>query len=232
MTASTITDLSATDGYVRIQWTSEEQDPNWVAYRIYARDTEVGTWELLHEVTDVQEDYDYHHWGFFVGVEQDITVVEVTREGAHAPEEGTYDDYDTVTPVGDSNYWVIDPYDESNNFILYHVVSDDFEDEIEQEVIPLIGRGRKIDRGDNLGARIALGVQIRDNDDKTAREQRLDINRMAESAQHYILRTPFGDTWKVALAEPPKWKRLAGVGTAGYVDAELEFVEVLVQGAS
>lgn len=228
MTTSTVTDLSGSSGYVRVQWSGLSKPANWVAYRVYFReDNPEGDWQLAYETTTDTTTYDYHLWQFMVGIAQDISVIEVTRDGRYAPVEGAHDSITTVTPTGDNNYWVIDPFVEANNFVLYHVTKDTIDEEVEQAVIPIIGRGRKVDRGEVIGRTINLELALFDNDTKTARQQRHDIEVMSTSAQHYFLRTPFGDTYKVAVEAHPTFERQAGVGTAHMYRTSLTLMEVV-----
>ncbi len=129
----------------------------------------------------------------------------------------------TVPPVNE--YWLVHPTNRSFDTRLYSVISEDFQDEIESEVINLIGRGRKEDRGDVWGKTGSLSCQLRDKPTMSASDQRFKLEAVSREPSWFYLFTPFGDRYKVIIT-PPSFDRLSGTGQSEFFDVDLEYTEV------
>lgn len=132
-------------------------------------------------------------------------------------------DYD-VWPRSDQ-YWLIHPTNEALSFPLGHVTADAFDDEYEETVHNVIGRGRKSDIGDNWGAVGQLSAEIRDTEKHTAAEQRRMLQTIRAERSYVYLRNPFGDVWKVSLGRIP-FERVGGIGLREYLQVTIPYTEV------
>jgi hypothetical protein len=131
----------------------------------------------------------------------------------------------SVTTPPDNDYWLVHPTNRALDTRLYTVTSDDFEDEIESEVINLIGRGRKEDRGDVWGKTGSLSCQLRDKAAISAADQRIQLEAVSREPSWFYLFSPYGDRYKVVIS-PPSFSRLAGTGQSEFFDVDLEYTEV------
>jgi hypothetical protein len=121
-------------------------------------------------------------------------------------------------------YWLINPTDETKNLKL-HVIRDRFQPERERAVIPIIGRGRRVEFGTNYGIVGTMSARIRRDNTLSPRQQRKRLEELQEEATAYYLRTPFGDVWRVTVADiPVDW--MAGAGTEELADIEITYTEV------
>lgn len=223
MAQPTVFSLNATEwdtqGRVRIQW-QYNASANHYSYRVYRLGPEDALPTLIYETTgsSTTSFYDYYAP---VG-EVSYAVVEVTTSGSTQVEEAKV--YKTLT-LAAGYYWLLHPSDNSKHILLRNVVSDGFANEREFEVKKLIGRGRKIDVGDDWGKTGSLEARIYDRPDKTARQARLDIEAGKDSNTHWFLRNPFGDVWKIWF-EDPEFSRIAGTGASEHVDMSFTYYEV------
>lgn len=206
-------------GRVRVQWVYAASAGHY-SYRVYRLGPEDELPTLIYETTGSTTTtfYDYYAPVGTVG----YSVVEVT-EAASVQTEETRAWKFVALPAG--FYWLLHPTDNTKHIILRNVVSDEFKTEREFEVKNLLGRGRKIDVGDNWGKTGSLEARIYDRPDRTARQQRLDIEAAKDGNLHWFLRTPFGDVWKIWF-EDPDFSRIAGTGASEHVDMSMTYYEV------
>lgn len=216
--------LYATSGYVKLEWTESSKDANYVAWRIYRRTTSpLGAYELVTETRAATPTFEYHDWLAKVGTTYEYALVQVaTRFGQEV--ESAYTPVSPVTPV-DDRYWLIDPNNIEANNVMLHVTADDFQGDQEVEVMQLIGRGRRMEFGTNWGKTGTLSAHIRNDGIDTPKIQRYKIEQFVSSLNHFYLRTPFGDVWKVTMVTAPM-SRMAGVGTEEMIDVELAWQEL------
>lgn len=211
-------------GYVNVSWNNSTKDAAWYAWRVYRRMANpTGAWELLAELTDDQTVYNYHDWLARSGHTYQYSVVQVAYRFDQVV-ESQYLASAQYTPV-DSSYWLINPDDETMNVRL-HVNSDDFDEEIEEATINLIGRGRRKEYGTNYGYRGTIAGTIRRDIYLTPSQQRARLESMRQSLASFYLRTPFGDVWKVTSGEL-KLSRVAGVGSEEMMNFTFDYQEVI-----
>lgn len=210
------------DGYILISWNDDTLDEDFSEWRIYSRVPGEGNVWVLVDST-LASPYQDPRAPTNVEIEYAVVQVairfEVPIESARVP----YSAFTTGT-----HYWIVDLDDLSLSTKLEHVTADDLEDEVERATIPLIGRGRKVDKGTVLGVSGTLKAEIRDTQDgTTARQHRrkLDAIKNRSSGRVY-LRNPFGDVWAVSL-EDMQVSRLAGVGTHEYCNVSIPYQEVV-----
>ncbi len=221
----TITSLYNTSGYVKLEWTNSGVDPNFVAWRIYRRTVSpTGEWVLVMENTNNVATYEYHDWLAASTVAYQYALVQVATRFGQAVESG-YTPSSNVTP-SDDRYWLVHESDETKNLLL-HVTSDDFQPEVEQETMQLIGRGRRREFGTEWGATGSIAGKIRNDGIDTPSNQRIKAEAFARGFTSFYIRTPFGDVWRVTVATIPM-SRVAGVGMNEMIDVQLDWEEMTV----
>lgn len=208
------------EAYVRVTWTGTPST-NHYSYRVYRLDPDVGDYVLVKERSDTAATYTFDDYGAPVGTVK-YAVVEVTAVGSVQTEEEKAPK--TVT-LASPYYWLIHPTDSSYNVQLRSVYTDEFGTDREVEVKKLIGRGRKVDVGDDYGRSGSLSGKIYNSPTKTAREIRLDIEAAKDTNSYFYMRSPFGDNWKIWF-EDPRFSRMAGTGTSEFVEISFAYYEV------
>jgi hypothetical protein len=211
-------------GYVEITFTNASKDADWVAWRVYRRLTAgPGNWELVEETRVNQSNYSIKDYLPKSNVQYQYAVVQVAlRSGGEV--ESNYTASSSVTPSS-THYWLIVPSDPSYNYRIWHVIEDAFHDDVQAEIIELIGRGRKVDTATSLGYQGSLRFEIRGQGGLSPRTQRLAIEDLHRSLLEVYLRTPFGDVFRVS-SPSINIERIAGVGPFEYVDCALDYTEV------
>lgn len=210
-----------TQGYVSVTWTNAEKSVEFYSWGVWRRirneyDTGYLSWELIYETTVDKSSYEYRD--YLAPANKTVQYTVRQRTGTQTLTWDAIDNIRTVTPPG-TNYWLIHPTDKSKNLLLAHVTSDDFDYEKEEEVLRLIGRGRKVDQGTRFGVQGTLKVDFR---------SRLELVKLVdlwntEAALH--LRNPFGDVWLVSLGKP-SMDRTSGVGVQEFTDVSVSYLEV------
>ena len=140
---------------------------------------------------------------------------------------------ENTTPVSVSTsadgYWLIDPNGNGPaspvGYKLPLVSGDNYTNEQEEEEYIVIGRGRMVNKGDHLGIKGTLEAKIRDTPARTAREMKQILEDLQKLNRALKLRTPFGDTYNVNVSSMSV-SRIAGVGTAEFVDVQIPYSEV------
>lgn len=218
-------------GFNKITWAGEPAS-GFVAWRVYRREAG-GSWERIAHVTGGP----LNIIDFLApsATQTDYTVVQVTNlDGAEV--ESDYDIISTVTPTS-SHYWLIDPdetamseeaHDSLTNPVstmLAHVVDDPFQEEYEEEMHRIIGRGVRREVGTRWGFSGEIRAQLRGLSSLDPREERLRLEELRSTGKEMYLRNPFGDLWRVAVGTL-KYKRVPGVGTSEYTEVSLPYQEV------
>lgn len=223
MAQPTVFTLNSTEweskGRVRISWTYNAS-ANHYSYRVYRLGPDDTTATLIYETTgsSTVSIYDYYAPVGTVA----YAVVEVTEAASVQTEETRV--YKTAT-LAAGYYWLLHPTDSTKHIILRNVQSDQFQTERDFTVKKLMGRGRKIDVGDNWGRSGQISAVIYDRTDKTAREARQDIEDAKDQNTYWYLRNPFGDVWKIWF-EDPSFGRIAGTGSSEHVEMSFTYYEV------
>lgn len=238
VTASAALYGTAGSGYNTITWPDTLRDTDFQQWAVYRRVSQInpqtqavfeaGTvWELVGYdydnvlSTHVMRDY-YAPSG--CKVEYKVTQI-VNRFGDIV--EGADSNIVTVYPSQDG-YWLIsevDPQAGGTAFRLGSTVSDSYTSEYEEDEYTVVGRGRRIDRGEKLGVKGSLGVALRDNATATARQMKRQIEDIKEDNKVIYIRTPFGDVYRVAAGNIGVG-RIAGVALNEFVDIEIPYSEI------
>jgi hypothetical protein len=218
-----------------IAWTAANIDANFVSWRVYRRymvpaipeldtDGTASTWVLIYEATDSTGPYTYKDYLIPLNKSVDYIVVQVAdRFGSLI--ESTLGSFTTVTMSANRYYFIPGvPIGSIASYEANNVSGDDFIDEVEQATLHVIGRGRQVQVGDDLGVQGTLTIQLRNP--VTARADREFFQRLASSKiTNIYMKNPFGDVVYLKFGSISV-KRLAGVGQAELVDLTIPYTEV------
>lgn len=211
-----------TRGYVYIDWSQIAPDAFFVDWRVYRRPVESINWDLLQIITDPAVST-WKDWTASANVVYEYAVTQRAGRFGLVLESPTASTQSAI--VEGTHYWILNPFDETDNIRLSHVVGDSFSDEYEEGSMVIIGRGRKVNHGTRYGYSGSLSVQLRDDDYGTARSKRLLLQKLKDARTSYYLRTPFGDRFEISLGNLG-FERVAGVGTAEFLDVTIPYSEV------
>lgn len=209
------------DGWVQVLWEGTPS-ANHYAYRVYRLGPEDKVWQLIRQRTDAAANYTYDDY-FAPAGDVFYAVVEVTQDVNGVQTEETRSP--KLVRLSTPYYWILHPTNNQLHVKLRNVTSDDFSNERQYEIKNLIGRGRKIDIGDDWGKKGSIEGSIYDSADKSARKARLDIEAAKDLDSHWFLRNPFGDVWKIWWTDP-EFSRVSGVGKSEFVTMTFEYYEV------
>lgn len=148
---------------------------------------------------------------------------EVTQTGGGNPEifDGPVEAYTST-----DYYWLLHPTDDSYRIKLQGVIGESFGSEFEEGVTLLMDRGRHVDYGTEYGLVGSLSCKLRNDDDKTARERRKELEELKALRSWVYLRNPFGDMPKVSLGKID-FNRIPGVGHREDVEVSIPYMEVM-----
>jgi hypothetical protein len=222
-------------GYVAITWGDVTRDPDFQYWIVSRKDdlidqlgvvVEEGSWEEVGRIYVSSDVYQYNDYYAPSGYLTTYKVSQVVnRFNDVVPSE---DDVEIAAYPQSDGYWLIEPETvdaDASAFKLSIVNSDEFTDEYDEEEYNLIGRGRHVDRGDHLGVKGSLGVQIRDSASATARQKKLRLDQIKAENRSLFLRNPFGDIFSVYVSSLGI-SRVAGVGTSEFVDVTIPYSEL------
>lgn len=212
------------DGYVSIDWSASSPDPTFSFWRIYRQDVGAGTEpELLAELS-YSDLNSYQDW---TAASNHYYVYQVTQLADRSGEllESPFDPDPAITSITSSHYWLICPEDPSLNTRVSNVTSDGYDVEYEEADYIVPGRGRRKEYGTRLGVNGSLTAQYRTLPDKTATQQKNELEHAKNELVLFNLRDPFGNVYKVALGNIHV-DRIAGTGTNEFVDVTIPYIEV------
>lgn len=214
----------AEEGYVTVLWPMVEDDPMFIEYRVYRKDLSVvgADWELAG-VVEHKDQFEFHDWLAGGQKRYRYCVTQVAlRFGARV--ESEFDEYGDIVETDASNYWLVVPGHEELNIRLFGVVNDKYNDTVEQSEHFIIGGGRRINYGEDIGIDGSLTCQIRSSTPGGARAMILAIRNYQKRQRWVIMRDPFGNVTKVSFGNM-SFARLPGV-TEEFGDLELPYFEV------
>lgn len=225
-----------TDDYgATVSWTNGAIDINFISWRVYRQymvpastdlddDNTANTWTLLYETFVNQSTYSYKDYLIPVNKSVKYVVVQVADRFGSVIESAA-SSYTTVTCTADRYFFVptipigtIAAYEAGN------VTDDSYTDEVESETLHIIGRGRQVQIGDDLGRAGTLTIQLRNpNGNRLDREF---IQRLASSKNLGVwMKTPFGDVKLVKFGNVGV-KLIPGTGTTEMSDLTVPYTEV------
>jgi hypothetical protein len=127
--------------------------------------------------------------------------------------------------VYSGDYWLITPDNPSTSVHLYATTSDDFNQENESNVQIIMGRGRRVSYGTDLGISGTLTCKVRAETNMTASQQIAALRSLIATQANVYLRDPFGGRTKVSLGNIAV-KRIAGVGSSEFADLTIPYFQV------
>lgn len=224
------------EGYIAITWDDLARDDDFTFWSLYRKSDlvdnttgqvlEEGSFELLDREYSISSDYEYRD--YFAPANYLVTyrlVQSVNRLGQDIDSAPT--DHAGIIPFSDG-YWLIEPSSldaSADAFKLSIVTADSFTDEQEESEFNVIGRGRVVNKGQKLGNKGTLEVQLRNTGGTTARQKRLRLKELQEGARQLYLRNPFGDIFRVSVSMI-SISRVAGVGRSEFCDVTIPYSEV------
>lgn len=220
------------DGYILVDWSGIEADSRIVAWRVYRRLIPDGEWELIDEIND-ETTREYRDYMIRSGETYMYNVTQVADRSGELLESplGTMiaddDSVGAETRVFLAmfdHYWLIVPDNQDYSMRLPTVTTADEELQFEDSTMTLIGRGRHRDYGDELGYKGSITFQIRQPE--VSSQVRRNFENLRRLRETYILRTPFGRLYQVALGDVG-WSPIAGVGISEMGDITFEWEEVV-----
>lgn len=225
-----------TDDYgATVNWTNSGIDVTFVAWRVYRRymktalvdlddENSRNTWVLIYETDVVQSNYSYKDYLIPNNKATDYVVVQVAdRFGSIV--ESPISSFSTVTVVGNRYYFIPTvPVGTIAAYQAANVTDDSYTDEVESATLHVIGRGRQVQVGDDLGVSGTLTIQLRG---ASTRGDREFLQRLASSKNLGVwMKNPFGDVKCVKLGNV-QVKPLSGTGSTEMSDLTIPYEEVI-----
>lgn len=221
---------------IKVAWTDALKDSDFVSWRVYRRymkpamsdfdlDNTANTWVLVYETDDQSANLEFYDYLAPLNKQVDYAVVQmVDRFGSLI--ESFITSWATTTQVGNRYYFIPEvPIGMIASFEASGVVSDSFQSEVEQEDIHVVGRGRQVQVGDDMGYTGSLGIHLWNG--ATARRDREFLELLASGRTGGVyLKSPFGDVLHVKL-KPISVDRQAGRGTDDIVNITVPYLEVI-----
>lgn len=222
-------------GYVIVGWDNSGQNAEFVCYSLQRKDqmvdlygeiVEEGEWNEIAKIFDHDEEYEYQDFVARSGHKVSYRL----SQGVAMLNDVVYSNYgDEVSsyPVS-SSYWLLDsslgggPLDALK---LHSVNSDSFDLQHERSSYNVIGRGIHVDVGQRLGYVGTISAQVRETGLLTARQKRMRLEEIQDSASVMYLRNPFGDIFLVSTGDIT-FSRIAGVGQSEFFDVTIPYQEV------
>lgn len=218
-----------------VSWTNATQDVDWVTYRVYRKfmvpsdpildlANTANTWVLVYETDVAQTNYSFADYTGPLNKPVTYLVVQLADRFGSLIESslaaGT-----TVTQVGDRYFFIPEiPLGSIASFEGGSVNADSFTPEVETETLHVIGRGRQVQVGDDLGKTGSLSIRLRNA--ATARRDREFFETLAsDDTGNVWMKSPFGDVLFVRIF-PPSTNRVPGMGAADLVDMTIAYLEV------
>ena len=217
-----------------VSWTDAQQDADFIAWRVYRRylvpasaeldlNNTAQTWVLLYETSEQATSYSYMDYNIPLNKAVDYVVVQLAERFGSVI-ESDISTWNTVTLVSDRFYFVPQiPVGSIASFQASDVTGDQFTREVEQETLHVVGRGRQVQVGDDLGYTGSLSIHLRNP--STARLNREFLEMISADNNSVYIKSPFGDVILVALGNIGT-TRQPGYGRADIVDLSVPYSQI------
>ena len=232
MATSTLTNLIAGSGYVRVQWTDAEEPADFYAWRLYYRGADETLWSRVFETQTSQASYTVNLYAWANRGTQEVVLVWVTQHPTTGElTESAYTGANSFSYTGPSKYSLVHPTNPAYTVQLDIVTDEQLRDGVDAQVIELLdvdgeGGRRKVNVGGSFGTEGSLTATIYDSATLgTARAQRIKIRDLIRGGTPMFLRDPFGGMTPIFITSAD-FKRIAGLGTSEGVEVDLEYVEI------
>lgn len=220
--------LVESTGKVLVDWHNAAPDPSFYGWRVYRRLLPGTDWELVASFADPGtrewSDMLFNSGELYMYTVSQLAInsgVVVESPTGYLLSGGNTIAESRVIAPQSSSYWLVDPLDTFNSVRL-PAVADEFKDEYESETYGIPGRGRHRDYGDRWGITGSLEVHFRG---PSARAERLKLQSLRSLQRTYVLKTPFGDSYTVAISDV-QVSIVPGTGTTEMSDVTVEYEEV------
>lgn len=224
-------------GYNLVTWSDSARAAGFTHWTIYRRSDlidevgtvlETGDWEKVGDDFDISSGGSYAYRDYLAPANY-LTTYAVTQWVNTDGQDIESDKSTSSSQVPASEaYWLVN-IDQANNtattFKMSIVTGDSFTEEHEEAEFTVIGRGRRVNRGQYLGPKGSLDARLRSTGLLTARQKRLQLLAIQELVGEMQMRNPFGDVWTVNMSNM-QVSRLAGVGTSEFCDVSIPYSEV------
>jgi hypothetical protein len=124
-----------------------------------------------------------------------------------------------------ANYSFIDPNNLANILVVEGVTDDEFTDDRERQIIVVIGRGKKVNYGTELGVTGTLTVKIRERAGVSASDQIDAFRTFLATVRPVILETPWGDQYSVDIGTLG-YSRVPGTGESEAMDISVPYEQL------
>jgi hypothetical protein len=218
-----------------ISWTAANIDGSFISWRVYRRymvpalsdlDSEhtATSWTLIYETSDNVGPYSFKDYLIPLNKSVDYVIVQLAdRFGSQI--ESNITAFSTVVMTANRYYFIPSvPVGTIASYEAANVTDDSWTDEVEQATLHVIGRGRQVQVGDDLGAIGTLTIQLRNP--TGARGDREFLQRLASSKTVNVwMKNPFGDVKYIRLGNITV-KFLQGTGQTEMSDLTVPYTEV------
>lgn len=206
-------------GYIEVSWDSAS-DESFLKWRIYRR-VEGGEFEVVHESEDPMIST-FRDWFAPAQSTYEYSVVQVVeRYGEEIETELTVP---VAGYASHGSYWLLDELTPENSVRLYNVSGESFKPNKERAEFIVVGKGRHVEVGENIGRSGTLTAKFRDDEVTTARQKRILLESMLSNLGPVYLRNPFGDIYRVSLADPDYTRVVSGPDE--FIDLSINYSEV------
>lgn len=218
-----------------ISWTNGAIDINFLSWRVYRRymvpamsdldvDNTANTWVLMYETTASQASYTFKDYLMPLNKSVDYAVVQTADRFGSVIESPLASISNVISTA--SRYYFIPqvPIGTIASYEAGNITDDSYTDEVESNTIHVVGRGRQVQIGDDLGVSGTLTIQLRNPAGN--RPDREFIQYLASSKNLGTwMKNPFGDV-KLVKFQNVQVKLIAGTGQTEMSDLTVNYVEV------
>jgi hypothetical protein len=221
---------------VRVTWTDVNKDTDWISWRVYRKymvpaaveldtDNTANTWVLVYETTDDLTAYTYDDYQTPLNRPVQYVVVQLVDRFGSLLESLISLGNVTVTMTSDRYFFVPQvPVGSIASFEASSITGDQFTRDIESETLHVVGRGRQVQIGDDLGYSGTLTIKLRNP--ATSRLNREFLERISYENNAVWIKSPFGDVVLVALGNIGT-SRQAGYGKGDIVDLSVPYTQII-----
>lgn len=217
LSASVIEELS----HIQLDWNATTlSEADFEHYSVERQKINETTWTVLDLIT-VSTTLQYKDATAGQGIAYRYRVIQYKTIPGDAPLAG--DEGDVVSATLESDVWFVigneNPEDETNAFEL-PVSGEQHTRPIQQEVFePIVKRRKKVARGNVLGYEGSLRLMWTTAEREVAKTQ---LDFLATNFGPHLLKSPFGDVWRVEF-DAPDFVYSGG----GHMTVEIGWVEVV-----
>lgn len=191
------------DGYIFVGWSSANIDPRFIAWNLYRRIIGDTNWTQLESFSNVQSSYGYRDYDVRSGKLYQYAVTQVVIVSGDQIESSPIAQAQVTVPS--ASYWLVDPLGVVQSVPIFSVTADKYTNEQETAVYNVVGVGRHVDEGDDLGVNGSLTIELRDKATGLISSINQFLNPSMQSRA--LVNSP--DSWTVA-----------GIGNSGSITTD------------